>query len=71
MLSLVAAPPEGPKPDEFYAAVADVYGRAAVQSATPAVAVAEANGVEAATVRAWVREARRRGLMPAGRKGAA
>jgi hypothetical protein len=67
-LALVVEPGPG---DEFYAEVARAYGEAAVVSASPATAVANANGVCRDKVYGWVKEARRRGLMPAARKGAA
>ncbi len=60
--------PGGPRPDSFYEQVAEVFARAAAMSISPAIDVAEANGVPVTTVHRWVKEARRRGVMsPASR----
>ena len=56
------------KPTAFYERVAEVYSAAAAASNRPAALVAEANQIPAETVHQWVREARRRGLLAAGRK---
>jgi len=54
----------GKRPDTFYETVMKVYAEASRASKTPAVDVAEANGVPVTSVHRWVKEARRRGLMP-------
>lgn len=51
------------KPDSFYRHVADRYLQRAAVSARPALDIAEANGVPAATVHRWIREAKARGLL--------
>jgi hypothetical protein len=56
---------KGKRPDEFYRRVAQVFS--AAPGPGPAKRIAKANGVEASTVHRWVKEARRRGLMPKGR----
>jgi hypothetical protein len=63
--------PEGqPKPDSFYAEVARLYGKVAIDTPRPAVALAEANGVPVSQVHGWVKEARRRGLLAPGERQA-
>jgi hypothetical protein len=57
--------------DEFYARVADVYLELLERNERPIVALAEANDRPYKTVAAWVREARRRGMLPPGRAGKA
>jgi hypothetical protein len=62
-------PPAGrPKPDSFYARVAEVFGYLTEVSTSPASDLAAANGVPATTVHGWVKEARRRRLLPAGQR---
>lgn len=61
--------PEGrPKPDEFYERVAEVFSYLTTVSQRPATDLAEANDVNATTVHGWVKEARRRGLLPSGER---
>jgi hypothetical protein len=61
--------PEGRgRPDSFYQQVADRFAYLATVSARPATDLAEANEVEVTTVHGWVKEARRRGLLPAGER---
>jgi hypothetical protein len=61
--------PEGRTlPDSFYRHVAAVYSSAAQWSRSPAVDVAEANDVPVSRVHRWVKEARRRGLLPPGQR---
>lgn len=55
------------RPDSFYALVANRFAYLTTTSARPANELAEANGVPVTTVHGWVKEARRRGFMPAGR----
>jgi hypothetical protein len=59
--------PEGPgkKPDEFYRQVADRFTYLGTVSTRPANELAAANDVNVSTIHGWVKEARRRGLMPA------
>ncbi|MCW2888308.1 MAG: hypothetical protein JWL58_5170 [Streptosporangiaceae bacterium] len=59
--------PEGPhrKPDSFYEQIAERFAYLAAVSSRPAQDLAEANDVPVTTVHGWVREARRRGLLPA------
>lgn len=64
----VAASGRG-RPDSFYAAVADEYRRRLSESVRPVAELAEANGVPVTTAYRWIKEARRRGLLPPGRPG--
>lgn len=57
--------------DDFYKKVAQRYTSAAWRVRAPAAALAEANGVPVTTARRWVKEARTRGFLPAGRAGKA
>jgi hypothetical protein len=61
-------PPGRPKPDAFYAQVAETFARLATCTRKPAPELAEANGVPVTTVHGWVAEARRRGFLPAGER---
>jgi hypothetical protein len=61
--------PPGAKPDGFYKRVAEVYRELAGWSNRPAVELAKANDVPVSTAHRWVKEARRRGHLPPGRKG--
>lgn len=61
--------PPGAKPDDFYKRVAEVYQELAGWSNRPAVELAEANSIPLSTAHRWVKEARRRGHLPPGRKG--
>jgi hypothetical protein len=63
--------PEGMAPEVFYAKVADAYRSAATETSRPAPVLADEAGVPVETVRRWIKEARRRGFLPAGRKGRA
>lgn len=58
-------------PSAFYEDVAREYLHAIRVSSKPAVLMAEAAGVPVSTAHRWVREARRRGFLPAGQKGRA
>ena len=62
-------PPGRPRPDSFYQQVASDYLAAASVSVRPSVNLARGAGVPVSTVRGWVAEARRRGLLPHGKKG--
>lgn len=57
------------RPDSFYAAVADEYRRRLQESVRPVADLAEANAVPVTTAYRWIKEARRRGLLPPGRPG--
>lgn len=61
--------PDGRNVDGFYKSVATHYRWHAALSRRPAAAMAEAAGVPVATVHRWIREARLRGFLPAGRQG--
>ncbi len=63
--------PDGTNPDAFYAQVAAAYREYAPQGRAPAVQIAREASVPVATVRSWIREARRRNHLPPGRKGKA
>jgi hypothetical protein len=66
--------PEGRrKPDAFYGRVARVYTWLSIWGGTraPAAEIAEANKVPVTTVHRWIKEARRRGLLPPGQIGRA
>ncbi len=56
------------KPDSFYEQVADRFGYLSTVSERPAAELAAANDVPPTTVHGWVREARRRGLLPSGER---
>ncbi|WP_426573861.1 hypothetical protein [Aquihabitans sp. McL0605] len=58
-------------PDEFYEVVARAYRLLAADSSRPVVDIAEANDVPVTTAQRWVKEARRRELLPPGRRGKA
>lgn len=61
--------PEGRgRPDSFYAQVAERFAYLTTASQSPATDLAQANGVPTTTVHGWVKEARRRGLLPAGER---
>jgi hypothetical protein len=62
--------PDSPKkPDRFYQRVAELYLRASTQTSRPAEELAEANGVPVSTVHRWIKEARRRDILPPGQRG--
>lgn len=62
----------GPSPQPaFYQQVAREYLVRAAETRSPAVVLAQESGVPVGTVHRWVREARRRGHLPAGRSGRA
>jgi hypothetical protein len=51
-------------PDDFYAAVADLYREAAARGLNPRTTVAEQAGTSTEVAGRWVREARKRGQLP-------
>jgi hypothetical protein len=59
------------RPDAFYREVAASYLELAQQGRGPARLLAERHDVPVSTVHRWVKEARRRGLLPPGRAGKA
>jgi hypothetical protein len=63
--------PDGSDPEGFYRRVADAYNAALTTTSRPAPLLAAEAGVPVATVRRWILEARRRGMLPPGRKGRA
>jgi hypothetical protein len=63
--------PDGTDPEGFSARVAAAYREYAPKTRAPAVEIAKEAGVPVATARSWIREARRRGKLPEGRKGKA
>jgi hypothetical protein len=66
-----ALPPAGKrvKGDEFYRRIGEIYGKAAHESTRPAVELAKVWEVPVTTVHRWIREARRRGHLPAAEPG--
>ena len=64
-------PAGGDYGDAFYRQVARYYRSLAARVRAPAMALAEANEVPVTTARRWIKEARARGFLPAGRAGKA
>jgi hypothetical protein len=56
-------------PDEFYATVAERYRDAAARGLSPRTAIAEAASVSTDVAGRWVRQARKRGYLPATEPG--
>jgi hypothetical protein len=54
--------------NDFYEQVATFYRRCVAGGVRPAPSIAEANNVPVSTVRRWVQEARRRGVLLSARK---
>lgn len=63
--------PTGQDPEAFYRQVALSYSELARSTRAPAKALADDADVPVTTVHRWIREARRRGFLPPGRKGKA
>ena len=59
------------RPDAFYATVASTYRHLVSTTSRPVVELALANDVPRSTAHRWVKEARRRGMLPPGRPGKA
>ena len=59
------------RPDDFYREVAAAFSWLSRESDQPARDLADSNGVPVTTVHRWVKEARRRGLLPPARRRAA
>ena len=57
------------RPDSFYVAVAEAFAKASQIVRAPAKRMAEANDVPVTTVHAWLKEAKRRGVMAPDRRG--
>ena len=57
------------RPDAFYATVASTYRHLVSATHKPVVELADANDVPRTTAHRWVKEARRRGMLPPGRPG--
>lgn len=66
---LPPAPGKGPKGDDFYRSIGEVYGKAATVSTRPAAELAESWEVPVTTLHRWIREARRRGHLPPAEPG--
>jgi hypothetical protein len=64
----LTVPDDRRRPDSFYADVAELYQWLSSRTGRPAQEIASANGVPMTTVHGWVKEARRRGLMPRGQR---
>ena len=62
-------PKGGKYPDSFYKEFAGAFSSLAAEGLSPAVVLSEVNGVARTTVHRWAREARRRGVLGAGRPG--
>jgi hypothetical protein len=65
------ARPDGSDPEGFYRQVATAYNEALRETSKVAVVLAEEAEVPVPTVHRWIREARRRGLLPPARQGRA
>ena len=63
--------PDGTDPDGFAERVAAAYREYVQTTRAPAQKIADEADVPIATARSWIREARRRGKLPQGRKGRA
>lgn len=66
---LTYAPPRGRIPDEYLRRVVKAYYSAAENGLHPAPTIAADVGVQANTVRSWIKKARARGLMEPGQRG--
>lgn len=66
----IRIPPAGQRGDGFYRSVAELYRWCAGNGVpNPAERIATANDVPATRVHGWIRDARRRGMLPPARKG--
>mgnify|MGYP000947187112 CR=1 FL=1 len=63
--------PTGQEPDEFYRRVAEAYTEVIRQTRAVAPVLAEEADVPVRTVHGWIRESRRRGFLPPGKRGRA
>lgn len=64
-------PAAKPYPDSFWEDVAAAYRNALASNMSPGVALADVTGRPVTTIHRWVREARRRGLLPEATPGRA
>jgi hypothetical protein len=65
----LSPPEDGRLTDDFLRQVADAYHRAIQRQIPPAAALADQAGVSPRTVHRWVYTARKRGILPATRRG--
>lgn len=63
--------PDGTDPEAFYRSVAAAYREHLTTTRAPAAAMADEAEVPVATAHRWIREARKRGFLPAGEQGRA
>lgn len=70
-LRTLSAPEGRNHGDDFYRRVAALYRDLSALTRAPAVAIAEGADVPVTTARRWIKEARARGFLPAGRAGKA
>lgn len=68
-LAALEVPESKPYGDDFYAAVAAAYNALLRWTHKPAAEIADSTGVEVHNVHNWIREARKRGYLGAGRRG--
>lgn len=61
----------GRYPDSFYQRVGELYSYLEATEGGAASSLADANDVPVTTIHRWVKEARRRGFLPPGRRGKA
>jgi hypothetical protein len=64
-----ALPERVPYPAEFFSAIADAYRWLSARGMAPGPALSEHFEVPLSTAHGWIKQARRRGLLPPGRKG--
>ncbi len=65
-----ALPPAGTRyPDGFFESVAEAYRWLTARGQRPGPVLAERKGVPITTVHGWIKQARKRGYLPPGRKG--
>jgi hypothetical protein len=62
-------PDAPPYPEKFYREVARVYSRLSKYTHRPAEELAQAHDVPVRRVHGWIKEARQRGYLGAGRRG--
>jgi hypothetical protein len=69
--AVVGQRPQRGRPDAFYAELADEYRALVARTSRPAVEIAKRRDVPISTAHRWIKEARRRRLLPPGRPGKA
>jgi len=67
--ALLAMPEGRSYGEDFYRTVAGLYAQLARRTRNPVTTIATANEVPLSTVQRWIREARRRGFLPAAQSG--